>query len=70
MQAFLTGHLIGLVAMEAGKYRAGEGIMKITDVRPAIDKDGNYENTFMVTFESGLSLSVSVNESTEIPESP
>jgi hypothetical protein len=69
MQAFLTGHLMGQVTIEAAKYRAGEGVMKITDVQPDRDEEGNYMSTFNVTFESGLVLSVSVNEVTEIPES-
>lgn len=68
MQAFLTGHLLGLVTTEAAKYRAGEGTMKIVDVKPDLDDDGNYMSSFSVTFESGLLLSVSVNEVTEIQE--
>lgn len=70
MQAFLTGHLIGSLSMEAAKYRNGEGVMKITDVRPDVDDDGNYLPTFNVSFESGLTLSVSICEVTEIQEQP
>ena len=68
MQAFVTGHLLGALSQEAAKYRSGDGVMAITDVRPEIDDDGNYLSTIILTFESGLVLSVSVNEVTEIKE--
>ena len=70
MQAFVTGALLGSMIQEAAKYRAGEGTMRITDVRPDVDDEGNYLSTFNITFESGLVLSVSVNEVTEIQEQP
>lgn len=70
MQAFVTGTLLGTMVQEQAKHRAGEGTMRITDVRPDVDDEGNYLSTFTVTFESGLVLSISVNEVTEIPETP
>jgi len=67
-QALLTGMLAGFLYMEAGKYRDGKGVIKITDARPVMDDDGNYTNTITVDFESGTQLTVTVNEVTEIQE--
>lgn len=68
MQAFVTGSLLGAMSQEAARYRAGQGVMKITDVRPMVDDDGNYLPTFLIEFESSLVLSVTVSEVTEIIE--
>lgn len=70
MQAILTGSLLATVIQEQARHRQGNAFMAVTDVRPEVDEAGNYTNTFFVTFESGLVLSVSVNEVTEIPEQP
>lgn len=67
-QALLTGMLAGFLMKESAKYRDGEGIIKITDVTPVMDDDGNYTNTLIVDFASGTQLTVTVNEVTEIQE--
>lgn len=69
-QALVMGVLLATMTMEGAKYRAqqGDALLKITDVRPHTDEDNNYLNTFAVTFESGTTLVVSVNEVTEIQE--
>ena len=68
MQAIVTGALCGFLYTEQAKYAAGSGFMKLTDVQPEHDDDGNYTNTIMLTFESGLRLGISVSEVTEIIE--
>lgn len=69
-QALLTGMLCGFLLKESAKYRDGEGMIKITDVAPVMDDEGNYTNTITVDFESGTQLTVTVNEVTEIQEQP
>lgn len=67
-QALLTGMICGFLYKEHAAYRDGEGIIKITNVEPVMDDDGNYTNTITVDFESGTQLTVTVNEVTEIQE--
>ena len=60
--------LYGQLAKWAADFRQGSGVLKITDVTPGMDDDGNYTNIIDVTLESGLRLTVRVDEHTEIAE--
>jgi hypothetical protein len=67
-QAFLTGLLYGQLAKWQAEYQQGDGYLKITDVHPDMDDEGNYLNIINVTLESGLVLQVRVDELIKIDE--
>lgn len=69
-QAFFLGMLNGQCLKWMAEYKEGGGIVKITDVIPQMDDQGNYLNVIDVHFESGMVLQVRVDELTEINEEP
>lgn len=69
-QAFLTGLLFGQLVKWRTEYQQGDGYLKITEVAPDMDDEGNYLNTINVTLESGLVLQVRIDELTSIDEEP
>jgi len=59
---------MGQLVKWQAEYHQGKGYLKITDVHPDMDDEGNYLNTINVTLESGMTLQVRVDEIVEIDE--
>jgi hypothetical protein len=70
MQAFILGMLNGQFMKWQAEYENGNGMVKITNVVPEVDDEGNYLNVINVTLESGIVLQIRVDELTQINEEP
>jgi len=61
---------MGQLVKWKSEYLEGSGYLKIAEVWPDMDDEGNYLNVINVKLESGMVLQVRVDELTDIPEEP